>query len=112
MSGGLPLRLLGAALAIFAAAIHITLSVADLIPGEATRGPAFAAMGLGFVACAGALFARRSVLDVLAALYAGALILAYAASRDELPVEAIGLTSKAAEAGLAVVAITLSRRDP
>jgi hypothetical protein len=110
VSGERPLRILGAALALVAAAIHIALSVADLIPGESTRGPAFAAMGLGYIGCAAMLFARQMELQVIAAVYAAGLIGAYAFTRGELPVEAIGLTSKAAEAGLAVVAVVLSRR--
>ena len=111
MRGQLGIRLLGVALALVAAAIHLALAVTDLIPGESTRGPAFAATGVGLLACAAGLLARRAVADILVALFAGALILAYVATRDERPVEAIGLTSKAAELGLAAVAAFLSRRD-
>ena len=109
--GELGVRLLGAALALIAGGIHLALAFADLIPGESTQGALFAAMGLGFVGCAAALFARRRPIDILVAAYAGALILGYASSRGDYPVEVIGLASKAAEAGLAVVALVLARGD-
>lgn len=112
MRGELGLRLLGAALALAAAVVHLALSTTDLIPGEETRGPAFAAMGLGFVACGVGLFLRRSPYDLIVAVYAGALILAYVATRGEYPIESIGIASKAAEAGLLAVALLLARRDP
>ena len=111
MRGELGVRLLGAALALIAGGIHIALSLADLIPGESTQGALFAAMGLGFVGCAGALFLRRRPIDVLVATYAGALILAYASSRGDYPVEFTGLATKAAESGLVVIALVLARRD-
>ena len=101
--------MLGAALASIAAAIHLALSLADLIPGEPTRGLAFALMGIGFVGCAAALFARRMELDVLVLVYAVSLVLAYVASRGELPVETLGLVSKGAEIGLALIAGVLLR---
>ncbi len=104
-------RVLGAALALVAAGIHLALAASDLIPGEETRGPAFAVMGLGFTACAGGLFARRRPADVVVALYAVSLVLAYAFTRGELPTEMIGITSKLAEVGLIVVALFLARRD-
>ena len=110
VSGELPLRILGAALALVAATIHFALSLVDLISNEPTRGPAFGLMGLGFVGCAAALFGRRMEFDVLVLLYTVTLVLAYAATRGELPVEAIGLTSKAAEVGLALITIALLRR--
>jgi hypothetical protein len=110
LTGALPLRVLGAALALIAAGIHFALSLADLIPNEPTRGPGFALMGLGYVGCAAVLFGRRMEFDVLVLLYAVGLVIAYAASRGELPIEAIGLTSKAAEVGLAAVTILLLRR--
>ena len=110
VTGKRPLQLLGAALALVAAAIHIALSVADLVPGESTQGPAVAAMGLGYIGCAALLFARQMELQVLAAVYAAGLIGAYAFTRGELPIEAIGLTSKAAELGMGLVAVMLARR--
>ncbi|CAN5174973.1 hypothetical protein BH18CHL2_BH18CHL2_00940 [soil metagenome] len=110
VSGERPLRIIGAALALVAGAIHIALSVTDLIPGEATRGPAFLAMGIGYFGCAALLFARQMELHVLIAVYALSLIGAYAFTRASMPVEAIGLASKAAELGLAAVAIVLARR--
>ncbi|TMF73467.1 MAG: hypothetical protein E6I18_15775 [Chloroflexi bacterium] len=68
-------------------------------------------MGLGFAACAVALFIRKLELDVLVLVYVAALILAYVGTRDERPVEAIGLSSKAVESALLViVAILVARR--
>jgi hypothetical protein len=110
LSGALPLRVLGAALALIAAGIHFALSLVDLIPDEPTRGLGFALMGLGYVGCAVALFGRRMEYDVLVLLYSVGLVIAYAASRGDSPIEAIGLTSKAAEIGLAAVTIVLLRR--
>lgn len=112
MRGPAGLRLLGAALALAAALIHGALALADLIPGEPTRGFLFAAMGVGFVACAAVLYLRRAPYDVLVAVYAGVLILAYAVTRGQFPVETIGVISKTAEAGLLAVALVLARRDP
>ena len=110
-SRGLQLRVAGAACALVAAGIHLALAFSDLIPGESTRGPAFALMGLGFAACAVALFIRKLELDVLVLVYVAALILAYVGTRDERPVEAIGLSSKAVESVLlVVVAILVARR--
>jgi hypothetical protein len=111
LSSELPLRAVAAALALIAAGIHVALSLADLIPEEPTRGLGFALMGLGYVGCAVALFGRRMEFDVLVLLYAVGLIIAYAATRGELPIEAIGLSSKAAEVGLAAVTIVLLRRQ-
>ena len=110
LSGALKLRVLGAALALIAAGIHFALSLVDLIPNEPTRGLGFALMGLGYVGCAVALFGRRMEYDVLVLLYAVGLVIAYAASRGELPIEGIGLTSKAAEIGLAAITVALLRR--
>ena len=104
MIGERPLRLAGAALALVAAAIHLALSMTQLIPGEPTPGPLFAAMGAGYAGCAVGILLRRVEADVLVLLYAIALIVAYAASRGDLPVEAIGLTTKAAELALAAIA--------
>ena len=110
MTGEWPLRIVGAALALVAGGIHIALSLADLIPGEETRGPAFLAMGIGYLGCAGLMFARQMELHVLIAVYAVSLIGAYAFTRSTMPVEAIGLSSKAAEIGVAAAAIMLARR--
>ena len=58
-----------------------------------------------------ALFIRKLELDVLVLVYVAALILAYVGTRDERPVEAIGLSSKAVESALLViVAILVARR--
>ncbi|MDQ2912956.1 MAG: hypothetical protein M3T56_06840 [Chloroflexota bacterium] len=109
--GDLALRVVAAAAALVAAAIHLALAAADLIPGEPTRGPLFALMGLGYLASAPAILARRPVADGLVLLYAVGLLLAYATSRGELPVEPIGLATKSAEMVLAViVAFILLRR--
>ena len=99
----LPLRVTAAVAAIVAAAIHMALAVADLIPGEPTRGPVFGLLGLGYVLAAAAVLARRQIADGLVLLYAVGLVLAYATSRGELPVEPIGLATKTAE--IIVVAI-------
>jgi hypothetical protein len=105
------LRVASAVAAIVAAAIHLALAVADLIPGEPTRGLVFGLMGLGYVLSAAAVFARRPVADGLVLLYAVGLVLAYATSRGELPVEPIGLTTKAAETILAAVCAVLLWRN-
>lgn len=95
-----------------AAAIHIALAVADLIPGESTRGPVFGLMGLGYVLSAAAVLAHRPIADGLVLLYAVGLVLAYATSRGELPVEPIGLVTKAAETIVAAIcALLLFRRQ-
>ena len=60
-SRGLQLRVAGAACALVAAGIHLALAFSDLIPGESTRGPAFALMGLGFAACAVAAAIENSI---------------------------------------------------
>jgi len=110
-SRDLQLRVAGAACALVAAGIHLALAFSDLIPGESTRGPAFALMGLGFAACAVVLFFRKLELDMLVLVYVAGLVLAYVGTRDERPVEAIGLSSKAVESILLViVAILLARR--
>ena len=89
------------------------MSVADLIPGETTAGPAFAAMGVGYVVVAAFVLLRRPLFDRLAALYTVALLLAYAASRipigTPLPIEPIGVATKVDEAALLVVLVYLFR---
>ena len=92
-----------------AGAIHFALFFANLIPGEETTTPAFAAMGLGFLGCAAILALRRVDLYPLVPLYSGMLVFAYAVTRGEYPIEAIGITSKVAEVGLAIVALALIR---
>jgi hypothetical protein len=61
-------------------------------------------MAVGYAGCAVAIFWRRLEADALIALYSLGLVLAYAATRETLPVEPIGLATKAAEAGLALIA--------
>ena len=82
----------------------------DLIPGETTTVPAFAAMGLGFLGCAAILALRRTDLYVLVPVYAGLLVFAYAVTRGQYPVEPIGLASKVAESGLVLVSAALMLR--
>lgn len=106
---GVP-RLIAALAAVVAGAIHLFLALADLIPGEPTRGPVFALMGLGYVASAGALLARRPLWDGLVLLYSVGLVLAYTTSRGELPVEPIGMVSKAFELIIVGVAAALVLR--
>ena len=106
------LRVTAAVAAIAAAAIHLALAVADLIPGEATRGPVFGLMALGYGLSAAGVLARRPVADGLVLLYAVGLVLAYATSRGELPVEPIGLATKAAETTVAVICAFLLLRRP
>ena len=110
LGSDLGLRALGVALALVAGGIHLVLSLVDLIPGETTTVPAFAAMGLGFLGCAALLALRRVDLYVLVPVYAGLIVFAYAATRGQYPVEPIGLVSKAAEIGLALVAVVLMMR--
>jgi len=106
----LALRAFGVALALLAGGLHLVLSFVDLIPGETTTVPAFAAMGLGFLGCAAILALRRADLYILVPVYAGLLVFAYAATRGQYPIEPIGLTSKAAEVGLALVTVALMVR--
>lgn len=67
-------------------------------------------MGLGYAGAILLLFAKQMEFDVLVAVYAGALIAAWAFSRGSLPIEPIGLTCQAAQLGLVGVALTLARR--
>ena len=105
------LRAAAAVAALVAAALHVALAAADLIPDEPTRGPVFALMGVGYLACAAAILARRPLADGLVLLYTAGLVLAYATSRGELPIERIGLATKTAETILgAITAFLLLRR--
>lgn len=106
------LRIIAAVAALFAAAIHIALALTDLIPGEPTRGPVFGLMGLGYLLSAPAVLVRRPIADGLVLLYAVGLVLAYATSRGELPVEAIGLATKVAETVVAAVCAFILLRRP
>lgn len=114
MRGGseLRLRLVGAALALFAAAVHFALAVADLIPGESTRGPAFAAMGVGLLGCAAVLILGQRDFYLPVVVYAGSLLLAYLGTRDERPIELIGITTKVAETATLIITILLIRAAP
>lgn len=64
-------------------------------------------MAAGYVGCAAAVFRRSVAADALIALYAIGLVLAYAVTRDTMPIEAYGLATKAVEVGLAVTASVL-----
>jgi hypothetical protein len=107
----LALRIIAAVAALVAAAIHIALALADLIPGEPTRGPVFGLMGLGYLLSGAAVLVRRPIADVLVLLYAVGLVLAYATSRGDLPVEPIGLATKAAEIIVAAICAFLLWRS-
>jgi len=104
------LRVVGVALALVASAIHFVLFVADLIPGEPTTVPAFALMGVGFVGCAALVAFARGDLLVVAPIYSISLIAAWAFTRGQYPVEIVGIVSKLAELGLAIVGVLLIRR--
>lgn len=67
-------------------------------------------MAAGYMGCAVGIFWRRAEADALIALYAVGLILAYVMTRNTQPVEAIGLASKASEAGVALIAGALFLR--
>ncbi len=105
------LRLLSILLAIVAAGIHLALSVADVIPGERTTGALFALMGTGYLLGAVGILLRKPALYWLVMFYTLGLILAYAVSRDTLPVEPIGLLTKIDEAALIVTLWPLTRKQ-
>ena len=107
---GRSLRAIGIALALVAGAIHFALSQANLIAGETTATPAFLLMGLGFVGCAALVAFARGDLLVLVSVYSAGLIFAWAVTRAQFPIEILGVTSKLAEAALAVLGVILFRR--
>ncbi len=100
------LRIFAVVLALAAALSHLALSILPLIPGENTLGPMFAGMGIGYLVGTVGIFLRRRLFYQLVLIYALALILAYFASRDMLPVEPIGLLTKLDE-GLLMVSLWL-----
>ncbi len=104
------LRLVGVALALAAGAIHVALSLADLIPGETTAVPAFALMGFGFFGCAVLVAFARGDLLVVAPIYSISLVLAWAFTRGQYPIEVYGIVSKVSEIGLAIIGVLLFRR--
>ncbi len=109
------LRRVAAALAVVTGVGHLVLGAVNVIPGEPTAGPAFAGMGAGYLVLGGLVILGRRAFDPIALFYTLALILAYAASRDTLPVEAIGLGIKAIEVALLLVLVDLlvgTRRRP
>ncbi|MDE3112837.1 MAG: hypothetical protein KGK34_07815 [Chloroflexota bacterium] len=104
------LRALGTALALVAAAVHLALFTSDLVPGETTTVPAFAAMGLGLAGCAVVLALGRRDLYEPVPIYAGVLVLAWAWTRTQYPVEVFGIVADSAELALIAVTIVLIRR--
>ncbi len=106
-------RTAAVALALGSAAIHLVLSVANLIPGEPTVGPQFAAFGIGYVGVAVLILRRTLLFDQLSALYTFAIFLAYVASRvpidAPLPVEPIGVGTVVDEAALLFLLVRLIR---
>jgi hypothetical protein len=68
-------------------------------------------MGVGYLASAPVLLARRRLVDGLVLLYSIGLVLAYATSRGELPVEPIGLATKSAETIVAAISAVLIRES-
>ena len=111
MTGERTLRAIGVALALVAGAIHFVLFASDLIPGETTTVPAFAAMGAGFLGCAAIIALGRRDLYMVVPLYVGILIFSWAATRGQFPIEVFGVTSKIAELGLGIVGVLLMRSD-
>ena len=103
------LRFLAVVLALISAVIHLALSVSNLIPGEETVGPLFASMGVGYIIGSVLIFLRKEIYYWLVMLYSVGLIFAYAASRDTLPVEPIGLLTKADEVVLILSLFLLTR---
>ncbi len=105
------LRTIAIILALISAGAHLTLSVFQLIPGEATPFPLFAGMGIGYLIGSVGIFLRKPLFYRLVILYSLALILAYGASRDSLPVEPIGLLTKLDE-GLLILSVWFLIRSP
>lgn len=104
------LRALGVFLALVAAGVHFALFRSDLIPGETTTVPAFAAMGIGLVGCAVVLaLGRRDLYDALPIL-PGVLVLAWAWTRTQYPIEAFGIVANTSEIALIAVTVVLIRR--
>lgn len=110
-----PWKVLAIGLAFVAGGLHLLLGLVNLIPGEETIGPVFLGMGFGYFLVAGFILHGDRLLLQLSALYTVGLILAYVATRlpfdTPLPVEAIGLTTKAVELGL-LAALLLPLREP
>ena len=105
-----PLRILAVLLSLVAAGIHLVLASFNLIPGENTTGAMFAGMGIGYLVGAFGILLKKTLSYRVVVFYAIALILAYAASRDMLPVEAIGLLTKLDEGFLAISLSLLLRK--
>lgn len=109
------LRFLALALALLAGISHLALSVANFIPSESTIGPVFAVMALVYLAgAAGILMQKRFSYRPLT-IYALALIVAYAFSREglggSLPIDPIGVLTKVYEVALVVTLFLLNRSE-
>ena len=72
--------------------------------------PAFAAMGIGLVGCALVLALGRRDLYEVVPIYTGVLVLAWAWTRSQYPVEAFGIVANGSELVVIAVAIVLMRR--
>ena len=109
------LRWLTLALTLLAAISHLTLSAVNLIPGETTVGPVFAALGLVYLIGAVGIFLHKRFLYRLLIIYAVALIAAYVVSRQglggSLPISLIGLLTKVDEAILIATLFLLNRSE-
>jgi len=92
------LRISAIVLSLIAAAIHLVLSLVNLIPGEMTAGPVFAALGVGYVAGAVVILYGKRLLCTRVLFCSDALVLTSAGSRGGLPVDSIGLFTKTIEA--------------
>ncbi len=66
-------------------------------------------MGVGYLVGAAGIFLRKTLFYWLVAFYALGLILAYAASRDTLPIEPVGVATKVDES-LLVLSLWLGSR--
>ena len=69
-------------------------------------------MGMGYLVGAAGIFLRKTLVYWLVIFYTLGLILAYATSRDMLPVEPIGVLTKVDEALLILSLWQLVKRHP
>lgn len=106
------LRTIAIVLALTTAGIHLTLSFEDLIPGERTKGFLFALMGAGYLVGAVGIFFRKVLFYWLVLFYSLGLIVAYASSRDALPIEPIGISTKILEAFFVLAVWQLTKKQP
>ncbi len=104
------LQTIATLLAFASAFIHLLLSMVNLILGENTVGPVFAVMAIGYVIGAAMIRAGRPLFLRLVTLYTIILIVAYAGSRESLPIEPIGLATKIVEISLLITLWRLMRK--